>query len=58
MSDSISTAKREAIIAHRATKGIMSRVHIAYRTKCMRDAFYRGWYEYENRFPFLKRTGE
>lgn len=56
--DRIAQAKREAIIAHRATLGRLSMVSIGYRTKCMRDAFLRGWKEYEERFPFTKRIGE
>ena len=53
--DQIAKAKHEAIIAHRATNGRLERVCIGYKTKCLRDAFIRGWVEYEERFPFLKR---
>lgn len=58
MPDLIAKAKREAIIAHRATNGRLDMVSIGYRTKCMRDAFLRSWYQYEERFPFLIRIKE
>lgn len=56
--DKIASIKREAVLAHRATRGRLGMVSISYRTKCNRDAFLRGWYEYENRFPFTKRIEE
>ena len=60
--DQIAKAKYEGACAYWIASGDLSKVDHGYKTKCMRDAFIRGWNKSKwidcRVFPFLKRIQE